>query len=67
MLADEPLYSLCRKGSEDEGSRKAGVSKWVKAREARGGICGWKASACRPQLVILPPSWDPELVGPLAQ
>lgn len=26
-----------------------------------------KASTCCPQLLILPPSWNPELVGPFAQ
>ena len=40
VLADEPLSSLCRKGSKAEGGGKAGDSKWVKARVARYGICG---------------------------
>lgn len=67
MLADEPLPTLRRKGNKDEGGRKLGDSNWVTAREARYGVCGRKASTCRPQLLILPPPQDPELVGPFPQ
>lgn len=67
VLADEPLSTLCRKGSKDEGGRKVGDSKWVTAGEARYGVCGQMASTCRLQLLILPPPWDPELAGPFAQ
>lgn len=67
MPADEPLPTLCRKGNKDEGGRELGDSNWLTAREARCGICGREASARSPQLLILPPPQDPELVGPLSQ
>lgn len=35
VLADEPLSTLCRTGSEEDGSGQVGDSKWVTAGEAR--------------------------------
>lgn len=67
MLAEEPLSTLFRKGSKDEGGRKVGDSKQVIAEEARNGVCARKTSTCRPQVLILPPPWHPELVRPFAQ
>lgn len=67
MLVEEPLSTLCRKRSKDAGGRKVGESKWMTGDEAKYDVCGRKASTSRPQLLILPPAWGPELVGSLAQ